>query len=92
MGTEPQYGTSLELYYKPPTSDRVSCRNRAKNNIGVNETIKNQEKFGLEFDEDLTQIPIYLSLIHICNYSFWYESSQLARRQQQNHKAKAEEK
>ena len=26
------------------------------------------------------------------NYSFWYESSQLARRQQQNQKAKAEEK
>ena len=27
-----------------------------------------------------------------CNYSFWYESSQLALRQQQNQKAKAEEK
>jgi ATPase subunit of ABC transporter with duplicated ATPase domains len=26
------------------------------------------------------------------NYSFWYESSQLALRQQQNQKAKAEEK
>ena len=64
MGTEPQYGTSLELYYKPPTSDRFSCRNRAKNNIGVKETIKNQEKFGLEFDEDLTQIPIYCPVLY----------------------------
>lgn len=64
MGTEPQYGTSLELYYKRPTSNLFSCRNRAKNNIGVKETIKNQEKFGLEFDEDLTQIPIYCPVLY----------------------------
>ena len=65
MGTKPGYDTCLALYYRPLNSTQIFSRKaESVKNSDIKYVLETQERFGLEFDEDLLQIPVYCPVLY----------------------------
>lgn len=64
MGTDTDF-TGLKLYYRPLNSTRGFVRKRiVYDNHRAKDALDNQDKFGFDFEEDLTQVPLHSPVLY----------------------------